>query len=62
MIIIALASIVFVRLAPTQIVQEHRKAIWGSHLNEGDQVTEGEYEILNDEDPKDDADTDSGVH
>lgn len=49
-IILALASIIFVRLSPPQIVREHREAIWGASLNEGDKVTEGEYRVLNDDD------------
>lgn len=48
-IIIAIASLIFVRLAPAQIVREHREAIWGTSLREGDKVTEGEYRILNDD-------------
>ena len=48
-IVIALAAMIFVRLAPPQIVREHREAIWGSTLHEGDKVTEGEYRILNDD-------------
>ena len=49
-IIIAIASLIFVRLSPPAIVREHREAIWGSSLREGDKVTEGEYRILKDED------------
>ena len=49
-IIIAIASLIFVRLSPPAIVREHREAIWGPGLREGDKVTEGEYRILNDDD------------
>ena len=50
LLILAIASLIFVRLAPPQIVREHRESIWGSGLKEGDKVTEGEYRILNDDD------------
>lgn len=49
-IVLTLACIIFVRLAPPLIVREHREAIWGPAFRESDQVTEGEYRILNDED------------
>ena len=62
LLVLALASIVFVRLAPTQIVDEHRAAIWGTDLNEGDKVTEGEYQILNDEETGDQGPAKNGSH
>lgn len=49
-IVIAIASLIFVRLAPAQIVREHREAIWGPEFKEGDKVTEGEYRVINDDD------------
>jgi uncharacterized membrane protein YkvA (DUF1232 family) len=50
LIILALATLIFVRLSPIQIVKEHREAIWGASLNEGDKITEGEYQVLSDDD------------
>lgn len=50
LIILALATLIFVRLSPIQIVKEHREAIWGTSLNEGDKITEGEYQVLRDDD------------
>ena len=49
LIIVSLAMIIFVRLSPPQIVQEHREAIWGAGLDEGDKVTEAEYRIIDEE-------------
>ena len=45
-IVLALASIIFVRLSPPQIVREHREAIWGKSFSEGGKVTEADYEVL----------------
>ena len=38
-IILALASIIFVRLAPPQIVREHRNATWAASLTEGGKLS-----------------------
>jgi uncharacterized membrane protein YkvA (DUF1232 family) len=54
LVIFSLAIIIFVRLAPPQIVREHRESIWGTSLDEGDKVTEAEYRIV-DEEEKEEA-------
>ena len=49
LIIVTLAMIIFIRLSPLQIVQEHREAIWGTRIAEGNKVTDAEYTVLNNE-------------
>ena len=51
-IILVIAMILFIRLSPLQIVQEHREAIWGTRVPEGDNVTEAAYKILNKDEPE----------
>lgn len=50
LIILTIATLVFVRLAPQQVVTEHREAIWGRSVNEGKNVTDADYRVLNDDD------------
>ncbi len=49
LILFSIAMIIFIRLAPLQVVQEHREAIWGTRVHEGEKITEAEYKILNDD-------------
>ncbi|MEE9198401.1 MAG: DUF1232 domain-containing protein [Dehalococcoidia bacterium] len=53
LLILSIAFIIFVRLAPLQIVQEHREAIWGTRIPESEKVTDAEYQVLNEDDPED---------
>ncbi len=41
--------IVFVKLSPSRIAQEHRQNIWGTGRKEQGDVTEAEYKVLQDE-------------
>lgn len=49
LLVLIIGLIVFVKLSPSRIAQEHRQNIWGTGRKEQGDVTEAEYKVLQDE-------------
>lgn len=49
LLVLMIGLIVFVKLSPSRIAQEHIQKIWGAGRKEQGDVTEAEYKVLQDE-------------